>query len=588
MVSRNRRSGAGPASTKKNAGAASSQPQLKAPPIQDPKDVMAELVEIKKALVSAVGYHNVLDAKFGDILDELDTVYVQKRSRIKNEQSLAKKLLDRRQTKSEYCLGDVTDVIGFRFVCHFTKEVQVVVEALLKMIVPGEDSDLQYLREAKMYASTSPHHRLARDGLQKVFDHHLADLNSPSKTVKLVVEEKDSRYTSVHLVVERKRTGQKFEVQVRNVFEDAWAEIEHALNYKGKALTGSVKQHLQVLNSYAQACSEYSEQILADAEREGPEGSPQVREVDAREYMENMPADVKRAYEQAAALMKDRKFDEAVVPLSDFIVKNESVLTDPDIRYFLLMERALIYLKLKEPQLAIKDYQLLIKDHPNRSLIYWRLGDAHRIDGDYGEAASYFEQAIDKLADPVNTPQERRHLATWPYSLAHAYWRQKGPDQAAKALSVLRKAHADGIIPHRDEKEDPATGKKRDHGELVYTNSLVYYLWEIMRTEKRRPNATEKKEFEAAYRVLKAHHVDDGSHWEPLDTLMVVCDALGKKEEAQKYAMQLESITVYNYEKEIWRVRLRVNGKEELQEMPRVEIDMVKGHIHDVRFKPAA
>ena len=271
----------------------------------------------------------------------------------------------------------------------------------------------------------------------------------------------------------------------------------------------------------------------------------------------------------------------AIAALTAFIDKHAALLADPAVRYFIFMERALVYLKLKETRLALKDYELLQAENADRALIYWRMGDARRIDGDFADAARFFELVADKINSPSNTAEEKRHLANWPYTLSHAHWRV---GRVQKALEVVREARDRRIVPFVDMRPDPLTGESRDWGQLTFTNCLVYYLWDLARVEKRDPGPTEIREYEDAHLLLKEHQVDNGAHWEPLDTLLIVTEALNRAEETLRYTDQLEGMIVYDNEGRV-RVRLKSSVGFELKDVPIEEIEMLRAHIHHARVK---
>lgn len=527
---------------------------------------MVNTIELR--LKSATHWHQVLDVKFNELLmTKLSAIYVQKRSRLKSPASLEKKIKKKKAKDSTYGIDNVTDIIGFRFVCHFQNEVEQVVDALLEKIYSEKDSDMPELREAKMYVSTSPSQRLVRDGIQKVFDQHLRITVVDAKTVvKLEIEEKDSRYTSVHMVV-RRDDGQKFEIQVRSVFEDAWAEIEHALKYKIKSgvLSNSVSQHLQILNSFAQACSEYSERILGDTLKEGSDGESRIRDIDSTYILKDMPHTVVDIYKKATSFSGRGKLMEAINIFSDFISTNDSLMKENSVKYFLLMERGALYLKVKNTQLAVADYESLISENPDRALIYWRLGDAYRIAGDFVEAAKYFEQIPEKLVSSVNTGDEKVHLSNWPYALAHTYFRLRQP---SKSLSILRQAKLDGIVPVEGER-----------GDLVFANCIAYYIIDASKSEKRLVTDEEETEVKEAYDILKKYDVCNGQHWEPLDTLALVCDFLGKKDEALHCARLMENMITYGDEGSI--PKISINGV--LKDFSLDEIEIVRSRIDRIK-----
>lgn len=520
---------------------------------------MTTIDQISDKLDKARQWSVLVDALFDEMLTEtnaLKNVHVQKRSRVKNRSSLVKKIEDKKKHK-EYGLADVTDIVGFRFVCHFQNEVEQVVDVLLNKIkgdgaVSGGFSEL---REARIYVSPAPNQKALKEKLDLVFQKYAADVK---------VEEKASRYTSVHMVVQRAK-DQIFEIQVRNVFEDAWAEIEHALKYKAgeSDLSPSVDRHLQILNTFAQACSEYSESILLDSCGEVPTVIPQVSELfDDDEELKKLPLKARTIFHQASELRKKNLVKEAVALLSDFISQNPSLLNNRLVKYYVVMERGICYLKLGKAVQAISDYEALLEENPDRALIYFRLGDANRIAKDFKAAAEYFELIPKKLASTVNTTQEVEFLRKWPFTLAHTYWRLKQP---SKSLEVLKDAHSSGLIPW-------------EGGKLSFVNCHAYYLIEV---SKQNQTVIAMQDLESIYDEFKSMNVTNGAYWAELDTFAVICELLGKDSEAFDCVCMLESMLKYENEGEPPTIIL----KDGTLEAPIEETEIVRAHIDRIKRK---
>lgn len=516
------------------------------------KDTVVEIMEV---LDDARKWGNLVDVLFDQLIsDQLGQVHVQKRFRIKNQKSLLKKIEAKSQEKP-YSLDQVTDLVGFRFVCHFQNEVEKVVDALLQHINPT-NSHFKFLKEASIYVTSAPNQKALVERLEHVFKKHGIDIK---------IEEKLSRYTSVHMVISF--VGSRlFEVQVRNVFEDAWSEIEHALKYKvgSSDLSPSVNRHLQILNTFAQACSEYSESILLDSQDDTPSASPSVFELnDDEAELRGLSAPVRSAFKAATDLRKKEKCKEAISVLSEFITANADLFErDAKAEYFLLMERGICALKLGKCGAAISDYEMLLAKNPDRALIYYRLGDAYRIDRDFRIAASYFEQVPVKLASTVNTKQEKQFLQRWPYTLAHAYWRLKEPK---RSLEILDHAIKTGQIPWKN-------------AELKHENCYVYYLIEAARESNQIPDA---QILTKSYLLMKKMGVMDGSHWAELDTFAVLCELLDKQAEALECIDLLEAMLIYENEGEAPKIKYKGG----IMDVPLEEIEIVRSHIDRIKRK---
>ena len=377
---------------------------------------MTEAEAVDKCLENARRWSLLVDAILDELLiDKLSHLHVQKRARVKSKSSLIKKI-DAKKKEKKYSLTDVTDIVGFRFVCHFQNEVEQVVDVLLDKIIGTETRrDFDALIEARIYVSSAPNQQTLLEQLKQVFERH---------KVSVKIDIKVSRYTSVHMVV-KKRAGENFELQIRNVFEDAWAEIEHALKYKGGGhdLSPSADRHLQVLNTFVQACSEYSETILLETQGETAITSTVVNELfDDDEELKKMPVAAKKAIKDATKMRGKGRYKDAINILSDFIAANDDlIVSDRTVKYYVLMERGISSLRTGKIQAAITDYLELKSSHPDRALIYFRLADAYRISRDFQEAIKYLELIPSKIESSENTTQEREFLRKLPFTLAHSY-----------------------------------------------------------------------------------------------------------------------------------------------------------------------
>lgn len=508
--------------------------------------------KIDECLDAARQWSVLVDALLSELLiDKLSHVHVQKRARVKSKKSLIKKIDEKKRDK-QYSLTDVTDVVGFRFVCHFQNEVEQVVDALLEKI-KGTNTHKEFdkLIEARIYVSSAPNQQTLRNQLELLFSKHKVDLK---------IDVKDSRYTSVHMVVLRK-DNQKFEIQVRNVFEDAWAEIEHALKYKNGQddLSPSADRHLQVLNTFVQACSEYSEKILLDSIGETHTNNPIISELfDDAEELKKMPSDVSALIGKTTKLREQLKYKEAITVLSDFIANHDSrIKSDGLIKYYILMERGLCYLKTGKIQAAINDYSELKNENSNRALIYFRLADAYRIIKDFHEAIKYLELIPSKIASEGNTKQERDFLRKVPFTEAHSYWRLKEPE---KSLEILDEAKKSGMIPWKG-------------GEMSFINCYAYYQIEVAKLHN---SAVSAKSLDETYNALLKMAVKSGNFWAELDTFMMICDLLGKDKEAIECAKDLSNMLTYEAEGEPPKIKL-ANGH--TFDVPLEEIEIVRSHV---------
>nr|WP_305119311.1 RelA/SpoT domain-containing protein [Tahibacter harae] len=82
----------------------------------------------------------------------------------------------------------------------------------------------------------------------------------------LAAEQRDSYYTSIHYVVKPQSSSQLCcEIQVRTLFEEAWGEIDHALNYPEKTSLLPCREQLRVLAKLASTGTRLADSIFAAA-----------------------------------------------------------------------------------------------------------------------------------------------------------------------------------------------------------------------------------------------------------------------------------------------------------------------------------
>lgn len=186
---------------------------------------------------------------FGDPSVE-ETAHLIK-CRIKNPESLAKKVIDRRMNGNPaYTALSATDIVGLRLISLFKDDIPLLLRSFMGFVADfrsirdpifkGDDfhgvfKEIIIYGEEGHNDSSDPKvkEELNRLGFKEVDADEYQD---GMKGVFRVVQ-KSSEYSSIHLVLSCNRfqtTGQEIplEVQIRSVLEDAWGEIEHKLGYK--------------------------------------------------------------------------------------------------------------------------------------------------------------------------------------------------------------------------------------------------------------------------------------------------------------------------------------------------------------------
>lgn len=167
------------------------------------------------------------------------SIYLQK-SRVKSEDSVRNKIIERRRRKPQYQVSDVKDVVGFRLVTLYEDHLLSAFHSVLELL------NLCASEHVRLFASEGLnscideikvfHRNHSKDDpyvkLYKIIHSKFSYLKVPE------IEHRETGYSSVHiLVTSNLEVGGKsyrtpIEFQIRTALEDVWAEISHKLAYK--------------------------------------------------------------------------------------------------------------------------------------------------------------------------------------------------------------------------------------------------------------------------------------------------------------------------------------------------------------------
>jgi len=170
------------------------------------------------------------------------------KSRLKDvthlEEKLKRKWLELDPTP-ENLFEKITDFAGVRVLHLHTAQFGDIHRAIMKHISDG----FWVLKEDPVAYSWDPEATAYFEGL---------GLNSVLR---------ETYYTSIHYVVKpHSRTDLTCEIQVRTLFEEAWGEIDHALNYPSKTENLACKEQLRVLAKLASTGTRLADSIFKVAE----------------------------------------------------------------------------------------------------------------------------------------------------------------------------------------------------------------------------------------------------------------------------------------------------------------------------------
>ena len=176
-------------------------------------------------------------------------------ARTKGVVSVARKIERKRIAKErekdpeKYLVSNVTDIVGVRLITLFRDDTAGVLEALCKLLVGANGAraeisrlnpfqDEPQIKEARAYyADTFPGAHAYAVEAQEILATHFE--KSPHDITVEVIEKDE--YSSVHIVLnttivhgseeEESSVVVPIEFQIRSVFEDAWAQVDHKLRY---------------------------------------------------------------------------------------------------------------------------------------------------------------------------------------------------------------------------------------------------------------------------------------------------------------------------------------------------------------------
>jgi ppGpp synthetase/RelA/SpoT-type nucleotidyltranferase len=157
------------------------------------------------------------------------------------EKIVRKKVRENRDITPDNLLEQVTDLFGVRVLHIYLQQVVPIHNAIKAYVNAGH---LAFFEEPKAY-TWDPETKAFLEGLG------------------LRVIYKENHYTSIHYVV-KPNPGSRItcEIQVRSLFEEAWAEIDHVLNYPNETSSIACREQLRVMAKMMGAGSRLAEAIF--------------------------------------------------------------------------------------------------------------------------------------------------------------------------------------------------------------------------------------------------------------------------------------------------------------------------------------
>lgn len=144
---------------------------------------------------------DIVEKKLNDALDRADIHTMQIAHRVKTADSVSGKLA--RKPDKYATASDLTDIVGYRIICYFTDQIDMISSIVEDLFVIDRDN---YVDKSKM---------LKPNAFGYLSVHYICSLK-PS-------DEYPDSLTKI-----------RFEIQIRTVLQHTWAEIEHDLGYKNE------------------------------------------------------------------------------------------------------------------------------------------------------------------------------------------------------------------------------------------------------------------------------------------------------------------------------------------------------------------
>jgi ppGpp synthetase/RelA/SpoT-type nucleotidyltranferase len=207
--------------------------------------------------------------------------------RIQNKVLRVRDLLDVKLTDGKrppYNPEDVTDVWGCRFVTLFQSHILAVMSEIFRQIVTWEKEGRSFAIEKINVYTNRPDNDPASwaPKARRLIQNNMV---APElDKIEYIVDSQDTGYSAVHFILNakfpRKPRGEvtietvRFEMQVRDIFEEAWSQVSHIVSYgerdrlyrSGARSHGTVEMilgrpQLNALKTVADGCSQIAEQI---------------------------------------------------------------------------------------------------------------------------------------------------------------------------------------------------------------------------------------------------------------------------------------------------------------------------------------
>lgn len=374
-------------------------------------------------------------------------------------------------------LKEITDIAGLRIICLFEQDIIPTHQYILEILKSKYD-----LEEFKLINFEQSHKDKVIGEILKVKVKEFFPKIKPKKDLKI------SGYKSIHYIVKTiqgiNKEEYKIEIQLRTLFQDAWAELEHKLAYKkgyvhphitnsfnilAKDLENndSLISHLRDISNKEDSVEKFS------FEKIGPLswfGYPE--ELVPEEFLKD--DDIKAKYNNYTNFIKNinprqlieedqikkawELYNDLTGPIQKQTTEKQSV------KYWIDMEKAYLYFCEGNYSDAENIYNKFCVDYPDLYIVNFRLGEINLIRGEIAKSLVKFDEAEHLLTKHHDFENQYRVKV----KLGYIYW-YLGEDFIDIVINKIGEAKKIFY-------EHQPLFKKRDYQSLA--NNLSYYFLE--------------------------------------------------------------------------------------------------------------